>query len=148
MVLVSVCKDDSAKLVSVVADICVVLNDAVYARRILASECHTDIDDDDVVAVLECGHILADLEQASERNYLELILGSLGFSFLLGLVLLNLIYLLNRILLCLSGLRSLGTLLGSRRLGRLRCLLCLYVLCCFRFFLTYLFFPSHFQPTM
>ena len=69
VILMTVSEDDAAQLLQVVADVGDVGDDGVDAGAVLAGELHAAVHDDDVVAELEGGHILADLTDAAQKHY-------------------------------------------------------------------------------
>ncbi len=68
VVEMSVGDDDGAHAVFPFLEIFGVGKDVVDARRIFFLELEAGVDDDDVIADLDDGHILADLLHSSERN--------------------------------------------------------------------------------
>ncbi len=68
MILVSVGDQERADLGRVLPQVGDVRNDEVDAEHLLVREHEPAVDDDDVVAVLEDVHVLADLPHASEGD--------------------------------------------------------------------------------
>ena len=68
MVLMAVGYDDATELVLVLEDIGIVGKYEVHARHIVVREHDAGIDEDHIVAVFECRHVLSDAIEASERN--------------------------------------------------------------------------------
>ena len=64
MILVPVREDDGVD--AAVAQIADVRQDEVDAEMLVARECEARVDDDDLVAVLVDGHVLADLAEAAQ----------------------------------------------------------------------------------
>ena len=72
MILVSVRQKDAADLLLVLFEVGDVRDDQVNAQHIFVRECDAAVHDDDVVAVLDHGHVLADLVQTAERGDADL----------------------------------------------------------------------------
>ena len=79
VILVAVGDQESANLVAVLPQVGDVGNDEVDAVHGLIGEHESAVDHDDVVAVLEDVHVLADFPYASEGDYAE---GGLGINHL------------------------------------------------------------------
>ena len=85
MVLVSVCDEYAAYLVRVVYQVGYIRYDEVDTWHIIVGESHATVDDDDVVTVLEHGHILTYLLQTAETHDPELRSVTLSFSLFIHL---------------------------------------------------------------
>ena len=72
VILVSVRQKDAADLLLVLFEVGDVRDDQVNAQHIFVRECDAAVHDDDVVAVLDHGHVLADLVQTAERGDADL----------------------------------------------------------------------------
>ena len=71
MVLVSVGEKDAPDPGLILDQIAVIGNDHVNAVHIVVRETHTAVNDNDVVLILDDGHVLADLIQSAKRNDLQ-----------------------------------------------------------------------------
>jgi hypothetical protein len=68
VVFVTVRDDDAAQLIALVAQIFPIGNDEVDAQHVVFGEHDAAIDQDDVLAVLEGRHVLADFAAPAERD--------------------------------------------------------------------------------
>ena len=68
VVLVAVRDEDRAQVLAVLDDVADVRDDEVDAEHVLGREHEAAVDGDDVVAVLEQHHVLADLAETAERD--------------------------------------------------------------------------------
>ena len=68
VVLVAVREEDRAHALGVVAQVAHVGEDQVDAEMLVAREGEARVDDDDLAAGLEDGHVLSDLSEAAERD--------------------------------------------------------------------------------
>ena len=71
VVLVSVREHDADDVVEPALDRLEVGQDQVDARLVLLGEEHAAVDDEELAAVLEDGHVAADLAEAAERRHAE-----------------------------------------------------------------------------
>ena len=71
VVLVAVGDDVAAQLVQVALEVGRVRDNEVYAEHIIVRECYAAVDYNDVAAVLDNGHVLADLVQTAKRYDLQ-----------------------------------------------------------------------------
>ena len=71
MIFMTMGDEDAADAVFVLKDIRIILDNGIDARHRFFGKSHAAVDDDDVVAEFEKGHILADLAKTSERNDAE-----------------------------------------------------------------------------
>ncbi len=78
MVLVAVGQDDRHDVVEPVTDGLEVRQDQVDARVVLVGEQHTAVDDQQLAAVLEHGHVAADLTETAEREHAQRPFGQRG----------------------------------------------------------------------
>ena len=72
MVLVPVRQQDAADLLFIFFEVGDVRDNEINAEHILIGECDAAVHHDDVVAVLDHGHVLADLMQTAERGDADL----------------------------------------------------------------------------
>ena len=82
MVLVAVGNDEAAQLLPVLLEIRHVRDHHVDARHVVVREREAAVDDDDVLPVLEEGHILSDLAHAPQGDELQFLFFLTHFSFL------------------------------------------------------------------
>ena len=61
--------DNSPHFIFVFNQVTHIRNDQVDAEHVIVRKCQTGIDDNDIIAVLDNGHVLTDFAQASQRNY-------------------------------------------------------------------------------
>ena len=78
VVLVGVGDEEGLDLLAVLLEVGDVGDDEVDAEHLLVGEHEAAVDDDDLVAVLEDVHVLADLAHPAERDDAERLIGSLG----------------------------------------------------------------------
>ena len=78
MVLVGVGDEEGLDLLAVLLEVRDVGDDEVDPEHLLVGEHQAAVDDDDLVAVLEDVHVLADLAHPAERDDAERLIGSLG----------------------------------------------------------------------
>lgn len=71
MVFVTVCDNDALELFVIAPDICEIRDDAIDARHVFFREAHAAVNDNYVVVVFKGGHVLADLADSTQRNYLN-----------------------------------------------------------------------------
>src|SRR5438132_9025784 len=75
MVLVAVGDEDRPKVLATLDDVADVRDHKVDAEHILGRKHESAIDGDDVVAVLEQHHVLADFAEPAERDHAQLFAG-------------------------------------------------------------------------
>ena len=85
MVFVAVRQDQGADVLLVFLEVGQVGHDQVDAQQLGFGKHHAGIDDDDVVAVADGGHVHAELAQPAQGDYLQLAISH-------SLVLSNMIY--------------------------------------------------------
>ena len=68
MVLMSVCKYNSAHSVPVLDEICYIRNYNVDTVHLIVREPHTAVNNNDILAELVDGHVLSDLVKSAEGN--------------------------------------------------------------------------------
>ena len=71
MVFMTVCQHQTFDLVAVCYEIAEIRNDHIDAEHFVIWEAHSAIDDHYLIVVFQEGHVLTDLIETSDRNYLE-----------------------------------------------------------------------------
>ena len=82
MILMPMGDDITAQLVQVALEISRIRNDQINAQHIVIRESHTAVDHDDITAVLDYGHVFADLIQTAERYDFQFFLHNSFITFL------------------------------------------------------------------
>ena len=73
MVFVTVSDYDALYLIDILLEVSDIRDNEVDTEHITIRECHTAVDNDDVVVIFEYGHVFADFLKAAKWNNLQLL---------------------------------------------------------------------------